>query len=202
MAMELHGLIEHYSHHPDLLFFVAAVVGGQEMILPLAFLVGEGFWNIPHLFAVTFVATIAVDLFWFGLARLGRRWKWLQNWIQRDGKVKRFAQRMSKNEASLLFMTKFILGTRVVSVLYLSLEGLKVFRFMLLNILVTIPWLAIVIGIGWLAGRGSTFFGNLMRHPVLLTIGVVSLVLLFQWGKRILERKVLEPETQTTPELP
>jgi len=194
LTMELHGIIEHYSRHPDALFFVAAVVGGQEMILPLAFLVGEGMWNLPHLFAVTFVATLTVDLFWFGFARLGRRWKRLEHFTREDSRVKKFVQRLSKNEATLLLVTKFMLGTRVVSVLYLSLDGLKVFRFMLLNILVTIPWLAIIITIGWLAGRGSSFFGNIMKHPLLLTIGVVAMVLLFQWIQKQIEKKVMPEE--------
>lgn len=192
--MELHGLIEHYSRQPDALFFVAAVVGGQEMILPLAFLVGEGFWNVPHLFAVTFIATLAVDLFWFGLARMGRHWKWLHHFTHDDGRVKKFVKRLSKSEATLLLVTKFMLGTRVVSVLYLSLDGLKTLRFMLLNFLVTIPWLTLIIAIGWLAGRGSSFFGNIMRHPILLTIGVVALVLLFQWTRKLIEKKLITEE--------
>jgi membrane protein DedA with SNARE-associated domain len=190
--MELQSLIENYSRHPDALFFVAAVLGGPELILPLAFLVGEGFWSIPRLFAVTFVATILVDLFWFILARLGRNWKWLQKLTHEDSRVKKWVKRLAKSEASLLFMTKFIFGTRTVSVLYLSLDGLKFLRFMLLNMVVTIPWLLIIIAIGWLAGRGSNFFGGIMNHPVLLAISVVGLILIFQWTKKRIEKKIMD----------
>lgn len=193
--MDLHALIHHYARHPEWIFFIASALGGQEMILPLAFLVGQGFWSLRMLFIVTFFATIMVDLFWFGLARLGREWKWLKRFSHEDSKVKKFVNRLAKDEATLLLLTKFIYGTRVISVLYLSLGGLKVLRFILLNILVTIPWLLLIISIGWLAGRGFSFFGNIVRHPALFTIGVVGLVLLFQWAKKLTLRWLsIKPE--------
>lgn len=189
--MELHGLIQQFAHRPDLIFFLGAAIGGQELILPLAFLVGQGLWSLPHLFVIAFIATILVDLMWFTLARLGRKWPWLQKITHKDGNIKKFVQKLSKHEAGLLLVTKFLYGTRVVSVLYLSLDGLKMLRFLLLNMLVTLPWLSIIIAVGWLAGRGSTFFGNILKHPALLTIGAVVLVLVFQWVRKKVEGRLL-----------
>lgn len=161
------------------------------MILPLAFLVGRGLWSVQELFFFSFIGTIMVDLFWFLLARLGKEWKFLNQFFQKDSKIKKFAQKFSKHEATLLLMTKFIYGTRVISVFYLSLDGLRTLRFLILNILVTIPWLTLIIAMGWLAGRGSVFFGNILRHPALFTIGIVALVLIFQWIRKQIEKKML-----------
>jgi membrane protein DedA with SNARE-associated domain len=194
--MDLQSLLFHFAQNPLLLFFLAAYIGGEELIIPLAVLVGQGLWDVETLFTVCFVATVLADITWFLLGRHGvQRRKFFQKYQHRFEKASTFFRRIAKSEMGILLTTKFIYGTRIFSIIFLSLEGLALPKFILLNSIVTFIWLSCIVTIGWMIGRGSSLFLNIYKHPVYIGLGLITLIVLFHTARHYFAKRFL-PELE------
>ena len=54
----------------------------------------------------------------------------------------------------MLLYTKFLYGTRLITILHLSSRKISFRSFFLFNIISAVIWLFVVIPLGWLAGMG------------------------------------------------
>lgn len=194
--MDFSSLVSQFAQHPIILFFIAAFFGGEELIVPLAVLVGQGLWDVQTLFAVCYLATLISDAGWFLLGRHGvRQRKFFQKYEQRFEKASAFFRRIARSEMGILLTTKFIYGTRIFSIIFLSLEGLSLPRFVGINAIVSFVWLTCVITLGWMIGRGSSFFLNIYRHPIYMTLGLILLIVLFHVVRHAFAKRFL-PELE------
>lgn len=185
-----------FAEHPIILFFLAAYIGGEELIVPLAVLVGQGLWSVETLFITCFIATVLADASWFLLGRHGvRQRKFFQKYEHRFERASVFFRKIAKSELGILLTTKFIYGTRIFSIIFLSLEGLALPKFIIINSLVTFIWLSCIVTLGWMIGRGSSLFLNIYRHPVYITLGLILIVVLFHVIRHYFSRKFL-PELE------
>ncbi len=197
LAMGIDFLFSSLANHPIVLFFVLAFIGGEESIIPLAIIVGGGRWDIKTLFVVSFVSTMCADLTWFLLGRHGikehRLFKRHQN---NYNKISLFIRKISKNDFVLLLITKFIYGTRIFSIIYLSLEGVSVTKFFRMNFLVILVWLPVIVGGGFMIGRGSSLFSDIHKHPIYLSISILLLVIAFHFVRSYFSKKFLPSKLQ------
>jgi len=195
--MDFHFLLSQLVDHPIILFAISAYIGGEELIIPLSILVGHGLWDLQTLFIATFISTIMADLTWFLLGRHGiQKHRLFERHKHRYKKISKFIRKISKSEFKLLLITKFIYGTRIFSIIYLSLEGLSISKFLKLNFFVVSIWLSAIIGMGWMIGKGSTFFVNIYEHPLILTTGILILIFIFHFGRNYFSQKFLPAKLQ------
>ncbi len=195
--MNFHFLLSQLIDHPIILFFISAYFGGEELIIPLAILVGHGLWDFQTLFITTFISTLIADLTWFMLGRHGiQKRKFFERYQHRYKKISHFIRKIAKSELKLLLITKFIYGTRIFSIIYLSLEGLSVSKFLKLNFFVILIWLSTITGMGWMVGKGSAFFVNIYEHPLILIAGILVLVFLFHFIRNYFSQKFLPVKLQ------
>jgi len=195
--MDIQFLLNTLRDHPIILFFLAAYIGGEEMIIPLAILVGHGLWSLWLLFTVCFIGTLFADLTWFLLGRHGiQKRRFFQRYKEKYTKMSTFIRKLAKTEIGLLLITKFIYGTRIFTIILISLEGLSINKFIKINSLVILIWLPIITGIGWMIGRGSSLFVNLYEHPIELSVGIIAIIVLFHIARNYLSKKLLPKELQ------
>lgn len=193
--MELQNLLDHFTKNPQLLFFLAALMGGEELIVPLAFLVGTGLWDWPTLFIFTAIGTLVADVGWFLLGRHGiQKSALFKKNTEKYKKVTTLIKKIADHEFNLLLITKFIYGTRIFTIIHLSLEETHLSRFIALNSVVILLWLTVILNIGWWAGKGSSFLSSLMEHPLYMGLGVPTTLALFHIFRNIVSNKL----TKTT----
>lgn len=193
--MDLQNLLDQFTENPQLLFFLAALIGGEELIVPLAFLVGTGLWDVPTLFIFTAIGTLVADVGWFLLGRHGiQKSALFKRHTEKYKKVTAMIKKIADHEFNLLLITKFIYGTRIFTIIHLSLEETHLYRFIALNSIVIVVWLTVIINIGWWAGKGSRILSSLMEHPLYMGLGVLTTLAIFHVFRNIVGKKL----TKTT----
>ena len=182
------------QHHAWLVFF-GSFLFGETLIIPAAAIAAQGHFSVLAVAGWAYLGTVVSDGIWFVAARpLSRllerseqsqaRSKAALNWIS-----KRFGDRP---ERALLFI-KFVYGTRIATIVYLSVRKLALRVFVAYNSVGTGLWIVVIVSIGWLAGRGIanlqsslTKIEYLLPVAIILALGLKGLV---AWlSKRAIEK--------------
>ena len=53
-----------------------------------------------------------------------------------------------------IFVIKFLYGTRVLTIVYLSLRKISFWKFLFFDVLSTIVWLCVIVPVGFFVGKG------------------------------------------------
>lgn len=181
-----------WAPHPYLVPFVGAFVGGEETILVISALAAGGLLSFTPLLAMSFLGTMASDMLWF---LFGVRFaSWLETKPRMHEKfvvIERFIEEKTKGRDMLaLLITKFLYGTRLITIFYLARKKMPFRVFFVYNVLVTALWSVVVCVLGWMAGQGvswiATAFGNVtFALSVLIIVGIVL------YGARIWLNKII-----------
>jgi len=137
--------------------FAGAVFFGETVILTASFLAAQGWWSVWNVFLITLLGTVISDCVWFLLG----------NWIMHKESFQKHKPKYEKLVTKLdkkignrpylsLLVIKFLYGTRILTIIYLSFRKIKFWQFVVFDFLGTSFWLAVVMTIGWLAGKGYT----------------------------------------------
>ena len=140
-------------HLPAL--FAGAFFFGETVILTASFLSAQGWWNLWSIFVVTLLGTVLSDGVWFLLGN------WIlhrKNFQKHEAKYEKLVNKLDKkigNRPYLsLLVIKFLYGTRILTIIYLSFRKIKFWQFIIFDFLGTSFWLVVIMVIGWLAGKG------------------------------------------------
>jgi membrane protein DedA with SNARE-associated domain len=170
------------THHAWLIF-LGAFFFGETVIIPAAALAAQGQFSPWAVGGWAYLGTVVSDALWFRLAGLAehhisthagkqRRDRIVLAWLDR-----RFGARP---ERALLFI-KFVYGTRIATLVYLSIRKVTFQLFLAFNSVGTAAWVVVVVSVGWLVGKGlAAFAPDLSKVEHLLPI--VLLVALFLRG--------------------
>lgn len=184
-------VIELLTKYQLIIVFVGSFFLGESVIISCGFLAAQGILNMPYVFILAFLGTVISDSLWFCCGKL-IFWK-KKNFID-DKKynklVKRIDQITGKKQFWALLFIKFLYGTRILTIIYLSIRRIKFSIFTFFNSLGTILWLSVVLTIGWLAGKG---YGNVV--PVFngvkyLLIGLIILLILYRVVSQWITKKI------------
>jgi membrane protein DedA with SNARE-associated domain len=154
--------VEHWGYAAVFAVVLLGNVGlpvPEETILLLAgYLVWRGDLSLPLVIAVGIVsATLGDNLgYWVGrrfggqlLRRKTARW-WLAPAMLRS--AKRF---LLKHGAPAIFAARFVPGLRVAAGPVAGLSGIRASSFLIANVLGAVCYVPIVVGLGYLLGRGA-----------------------------------------------
>lgn len=195
--MELSTLIQEFQNHNLLLFFFAALIGGEEVMIPLAFLVGTGLWDLQTLFLGCFLGTVLSDALWFLLGRHGlQNNKLFKRHKSKYEKIVGFLKKISKKDFVILLVTKFIYGTRIFTILHFGVSEITKTKFLIMNSAVILIWLPIALGLGWFAGKGSSFFLEAYAHPLWIFMGIGLILVLYHFVRNQISKRVLPQNLQ------
>ena len=83
-----------------------------------------------------------------------------------------------KSDFQVLFITKFLYGSRLPTIIYLSRERLKIKSFLGYSLITNFIWVSLIFLIGWSAGKGISLATNISNNLVLylILIGIILLV--------------------------
>lgn len=178
------------SQHSWIIFF-GAFFFGETLIIPAAALAAHGHFGVFAVAGWAYLGTVVSDALWFLLARpahrllsrrveTNRRYELALRWVDR-----RFGKRP---EMALLFI-KFVYGTRIATISYLSMRGLKLRRFAALNGIGTGVWIVVIVAVGWLAGKGIASLGpRLSKLELILPLMLLFALALAELGRQLSRR--------------
>jgi membrane protein DedA with SNARE-associated domain len=183
---------KHYAAFAFPVAVVAPLIGGEAAILALAFIAGQGAFSLWVIILGSTLGMILTDMFWFFAPRTA--WGVKLKERGRD-KSETFRQLESKvqelshhNDVLILLISKILIGTRILILLYLSMRQISFRRFVAYDSVATFVWGILLGYIGWFAGLGYyslsagshdlTIAGLYIGGTIVLCYGVL-------WGIRI-----------------
>jgi membrane protein DedA with SNARE-associated domain len=159
--------------------YLSTAFGGEFGPIAFAFLLAQDFIKFTPFIVFSFFGALSADILWFTLGKTQFAHKLLgHRHVSRTVFVITEAVRKVSRGSHLLaiIFTKFLIGTRVVLILYISRTNIKFSTFILYDTIATIIWLTIVASIGYLSGLGFTYLSGVIEN-VYAGIGFVLLVL-------------------------
>lgn len=145
------------SEHFFPVAFVAPLFGGETAVLALAFLAGQGTFSLLSLILGSALGMICLDIAWFLLMRYPIS-AGVERWVATSPKYLRMQKKINTfahhNDVLILFISKILIGTRVLILAYLGMRNIRFVRFVIYDSIATLLW-AIILGcIGYFSGRG------------------------------------------------
>lgn len=184
------AIAAHATEYSFLIAIIAPVVGGELAILGLAFFAGQGILPLWDIIIGGFLGMYLLDAFWFGVpqSRWGEKFREKgresKNYRALEAKIEKFSH---KSDIMILFISKVLVGTRILTLIYLSMRKVSFRRFLKYNLVATFPWAVMLGYIGWFAGLG---YYSVEKANHNLTVGALYLAFavgafyLVQWAIR------------------
>lgn len=193
MLNELLILFIEYSY---IICFLGAFIGGEETILALSIIAAQGYLQIWVVFIFCYLGIFASDTMWFFIGRIKSLSKFKKNKTINKSykKAINLIEKTSKNQNFLLLLiTKFIYGIRISTIMYVGRHRLSYKKFAFFNSIIIFIWMLIIVGAGWLAGKGFSViiqtYKNLQLAIIILAIAIIVFYII-----RILISKILKIE--------
>lgn len=165
--------------------FVGTFFFGDSIVLAAGALASQGHWQLSGVFVWALFGTVLSDTVWFSisgrtLARIRRNPERLVRFDRIVAKLDRWVG--DHPHRGLLFV-KLLYGTRVLSLVYMSVRQVPARRFILFDAVGAALWLAVLLPLGWFAG---TQLATLQRSVpqiefVLLAVAVAGLAARRGW---------------------
>jgi membrane protein DedA with SNARE-associated domain len=167
------------QYHPYLITFIVSFIS-EELLVFLAILSGRGILSLWIVYIVGILAVMIFDsiIFAVGRSKIG---KYIEDRFfsekAMDKKIK-FAHK--KRALVYLIITKFVWGTRIASIFYYSVKGMKYKKFAIYNFISLLIWSSIMLPAGWLAGRGFDLLLRVIKGTEkLLAVILIAILMIY-----------------------
>lgn len=174
--------------------FIGSFFFGESVIITAAFLAGQGIWSVQAVFWLALIGTIVSDSIWFLFGQsIIRSLKYWQRMLSKYEQYLQKIERLTGNKPFLaLLFIKFLYGTRILTILYMSVRKMSYGRFLLFNTIGTIFWLVTMVAIGWLAGKGITNFIPVVARVEYLLLAVALLIIMYKAVSTWMEKRFIK----------
>lgn len=174
--------------------FAGSFFFGETVVISAAFLAGQHFWSVWNVFWICFLGTVISDTLWFVLGR--RMTTKIEQHEKHGSRYKKVVAKINKYVGNRVFLAllfiKFLYGTRILTIFYISSRKVSFLKFTLFNSLGTIIWLTIIVGAGFLAGKGTANYLGSIKDIKYIALALVAFILLFRVVDSWTEKKVFD----------
>ncbi|HET6306257.1 MAG TPA: VTT domain-containing protein [Rhodopila sp.] len=175
--------------HGSALILPLAVVEGPVVTVVTGFLASQGYFTWYWMLPLLVGGDVVGDVFYYavgrtGVASLGRVGRWL---CVRDAMPPALRDGLERNAGRMWLIGKWTHAIGGVVLVGSGMLRLPLWRFILVNLLATIPKSAVLFGCGWFAGDHYPF---LERHyvlglAVLCVVGLVAAGVVLRRTERV-----------------
>ncbi len=172
--------------------FWGSVIFGDTVILSAGYLAGQGTWEFWTVFIAALLGTMVADTIWFYCGAVGLRWthRWRTVKHKHDALVDAIKKHTGSRPFLVLLVIKFFYGTRILTIIYLSMVKVRFWTFIFYDLIGTAVWLVMMVGIGWLAGKGIANVLPAVKSVEYVLGGIVVLALLYKLLTLWLEKRI------------
>lgn len=197
--MNLNSLLPFFSEYGILILILSGILGGEEIIIGLVFLSATGLFPLWWILVFVTLGELMSDFTIFSLAKLKffQKFKRIEKLTRLYEKADKFIIKISKESTFLTILySKFIYGTRIFTLVYLSSKKVQWKKFILSEFLVLIVWMSITVAVGWFVSASiqqlSSIFKNIEFTLLLLLICVIFIIMIKKW----IQKKLLQKQEQ------
>jgi membrane protein DedA with SNARE-associated domain len=154
----IEGIVINLIAHFYIVSFISGLIG-EEAVLFLTFLASHSMMHVKIMFVLAPLGILLIDIIYFSIGRTKLFRKLREKLIfHRYLRIPKFVVEFEHKRTFLtLVLTKFILSTRVATIIYLGAKGeLRYWKYIIYDIIAIEIWAAVMIPLAWLAGRGFT----------------------------------------------
>jgi len=185
-------LILEYPSLQYLIIFLGAAVGGELALFTIAFLAAQGIISPVASITFSFLGALSADSMWFLLGRTTTAKKIILHRYANPTitVITKAIEKVSRGSHFwALVFAKFLVGTRIIILIYISNLSFSFGEFIRYNVIATIIWLAVIGPIGFLSGLGFTYvadiFQSLYAGVGFVLLILIVIVILQLWLKKI-----------------
>lgn len=197
--MSLDSLMPFFSQYGILILILSGILGGEEVILSLVFFSAMGLFPLWWVLVFVTLGEFMSDFAIFSFAKLKRfeKVKKTERLTKIYEKVDTFIIKVSKGSTFLAILySKFIYGTRIMTLVYLSSKKVRWQEFIVSDFLVLMVWMSITVTVGWFVGTSvkqlGSIFKNLEFTLLLLLVFIIFVIFIKKW----IEKKWLKKQKQ------
>jgi membrane protein DedA with SNARE-associated domain len=162
-------------------------VSGELVLIPAIYLVYTGQMDLYTTFLITILATFLSDSVWYFVGRLlpHERIIKIKAFKRNEKMYEAVAKHFHKHSFRIVFYSKFVYGTRLVTQIVAGMRKLPFFKYSAINVLGIITYNITLFAIGITFGKTSATWGNNL-HSVELAIAlvVICIIMLHIWIRR------------------
>jgi membrane protein DedA with SNARE-associated domain len=177
--------------------FLGTVIFGEAAILPGFVLSGQGVLSLGIVFILAVLGTLTADLFWFGAGTVATAWGKSVLQPERLPKIFRLIDRLLTrflvhHPVITLTVSKFIIGGRLLTILYLTQKKVNFGRFLISDTVAVICFVSVLALVGWGSGAGFHFFLPHQSNVVVAIEAIVFAALLVWGGSKLFSKELDE----------
>lgn len=145
--------------HPYLFIFVGMFFAGELVLLPAIYLAVTGRLELAYVVFVSIAATLLSDAVWYWLGRRFPASALERIPGHRTSRLVRGIERLyTRNGAHVVFLSKFVYGTRVIAQVLAGIHDMPVRAYLAANTLGVAALTLVLAGIAWsVAGTARRF---------------------------------------------
>lgn len=162
-----------------LLAFLGMIVEGDIFLFTAAFLTSRGLFNPLFMFAALFSGVIFGDVLWYGLGHLACRAPRLGRCI--NALSCRFDSQIACRPWRAIFVSKFVYGIHHMLLMRLGMASMDFRRFLKIDLSASLGWIAVVGGLGYLAGASFALIEHYVRFVEFALLAALALFLFFEY---------------------
>ena len=189
-AVSLFSLLSAYAHP---VIFFGAFFFGEAVIVTAAFLAAQGTLSISTVFILSLLGTLIADTLWFFSGRyvLSLTHRFDKYEEKYRGFLNHLVELYERSPFLSLLFIKFLYGTRVLTILFLSMRKMPIRTFFFYNTIGTLIWLSVITVVGFVAGRtiGIERITSSFRKVELTLLFLVILLVAVRFGTTWITRR-------------
>ncbi|MFH1901981.1 MAG: hypothetical protein ABIK26_07010 [Candidatus Omnitrophota bacterium] len=178
---------------------LSGILGGEELILSLVFLSSLGLFPLWWILIFVTLGEFISDIVIFSLGRIDlfHKFKKIEKLTKLYKKADNLIMKVSKKSTFLTILySKFIYGTRIFTLVYLSSKKTKWQKFLVSELLALMVWMSITVVIGWFAGASIKQFSLAFKNTGLTIALLVIFIILIIMMKKWIQTKLLKKQKQ------
>lgn len=170
------------SGHSEILSFLSPILAGDSGVILLAFLAAGGAFPIFTVFIFAFLGMITADSLWFFIPKT-KLYQKIVSSKKIYPKYEKIEERLEKfsygKDMLVLMLSKIIIGTRIIVIIFIGAKKMKYKRFLSLILLPNLIWTAILVSVGFLTVSSYKTTLSLFSNIQLAIFVAVLFILLF-----------------------
>ncbi len=170
------------NHYPHLFLFIGPILG-EEVLLVLVFLAGGGIVPLWSVMIYGLLGMLFADCLWYLLGRASLTSAFIskQNFFKKGQRELGALEQISSHKLLFIFpLTKFVYGTRSISLFLSGLKKIPFWKLLIADIISIIIWAGIMFPLALFAGHGTiSSFASVKRIEHFIGYFLVGIFFLF-----------------------
>ncbi len=168
------------------LYFALCLLG-QEFILLLSFLSGQGLIPFWFIFVSSIVAVFIMDSLFFSFGKFPLIRGFFEKFHINFKRASVFlSEATGKSIFFTLFSAKFIYGTRFALIVYFGSKKMSYWYFLKRDLPATALWSVIMVPLAYLAGKGVlSSLGVVKNIQIIIALGIIFMIIMMFVGHKL-----------------